>query len=305
MVDTKINICGLTLKNPIMTASGTFGYGKEFSELYDLNVLGGISVKGTTLEPRFGNSTPRIAECPAGLLNAVGLQNPGIDKALAEELPRLRKIFKGAIILNIGGFSPEEFGIIAEKADQSPFVDIIEVNVSCPNLHEGGKNFGVSAEGVAAVTKAVRRATSKPVFVKLTPNVTDITETSRAAEDSGADGLTLINTLLGMRINIKCGKPVLANLTGGYSGAGIFPIAVRAIYQAARAVKIPIIGVGGAARPEDVIEMLYAGASAVQIGSANLTDPYASKTAAENLPSVMEKYGITRLTDIIGAAHNG
>ena len=303
MVNTKVSLCGVELKNPVIPASGTFGFGYEFAELYDINVLGSISFKGTTEEERFGNPTPRIAECPNGMLNSVGLQNPGIDKVIAEELPKLRNCFSGPIVANIGGFSVGEFERSAARMDAEEQVEILEVNISCPNLHGGGQNFGTSVEGAAEVTRAVKAVTKKPVFIKLTPNVTDIVSIAKACEDAGADGISMINTLFGMRIDLRRKKPILAQKMGGYSGPSIFPVALRMVYQVYEAVNIPIIGIGGISTAEDVIEMMLAGAAAVEVGAANCVDPFASKKIVEDLPAVMEKYGITSLTDIIGMAH--
>ena len=295
-----VNLCGITLDNPVIPASGTFGYGYEYAELYDINCLGTFSFKGTTKEPRFGNPTPRIAECPSGLINSVGLQNPGVDAVIAHELPELRKIFRKPIIANISGFSIEEYVECCSKLDKEEQVAILEVNISCPNVHNGGMAFGTSPESAAAVTKAVKAVTTKPVFIKLSPNVTDIVAIAKACEDAGADGITLINTMLGMRIDIARRKPVIANKMGGFSGAAIFPIAVRMVYQVAHAVKIPVIGCGGVASAEDVVEMMMAGATAVQVGAENLRNPYACKEIIEELPFVMERLGIEKLTDIIG-----
>lgn len=303
MVDTKVTLSGIVLPNPVIAASGTFGYGYEFNEYYDINVVGGISFKGTTKEPRFGNPTPRIAECYGGLINSIGLQNPGIDKVISEQIPKLSKCYNNAIIANIGGFSVEEYVYCCEKINGVADVDIIELNVSCPNLHEDGKNFGTSCVEVAKVVKVVRNVTSKPLYIKLTPNVTDIAEIAKACEGEGADGISLINTLLGMRINLKTRKPVVANTMGGFSGKAILPVALRAVYQVYNAVKIPLIGIGGVASGNDVIEMMLAGATAVQVGSENLVNPYACKEIVENLPKIMEEYKIIKLTDIIGGAH--
>jgi len=303
MVDTKVTLSGLMLDNPIIPASGTFGYGTEFAELYDINILGSLSFKGTTAQERFGNPTPRIAECEGGMINSVGLQNPGLQAVCKHELPKLAKVFQKPVIANISGFSIEEYVECAEEMDKQASVGIIEVNISCPNVHGGGMSFGVSAEAAAEVTRAVKSVTKKPVYIKLSPNVTDITEIALACEDAGADGLSLINTLLAMRIDLKTKKPILTNKMGGLSGGAIFPLAVRMIYQVYEAVKIPIIGMGGVSSAEDVIEMMLAGASAVQIGAANLKNPYACKEIIENLPSTMEKYGIQSLKDIIGGAH--
>ena len=298
--DLSVELCGVTLDNPVIPASGTFGFGKEMSEIYDINILGSISFKGTTRDARFGNPTPRIAECPSGLINSVGLQNPGVDAVVAHELPELRKIFRKPIIANISGFSIEEYVECCQKLDKEEQVAILEVNISCPNVHNGGMAFGTSPESAAAVTKAVKAVTTKPVFIKLSPNVTDIVAIAKACEEAGADGITLINTMLGMRIDIARRKPVIANKMGGFSGAAIFPIAVRMVYQVAHAVKIPVIGCGGVATAEDVIEMMMAGATGVQVGAENLRNPYACKDIIEELPIVMERLGIEKLTDIIG-----
>lgn len=303
MVDTKVTLSGVELDNPIIPASGTFGFGYEFAELYDINVLGSFSFKGTTKEPRFGNPTPRIAECREGMINSVGLQNPGIDKVISEELPKLKKCFNKPVVANISGFSIEEYAYCCERIDKEEQVGIIEVNVSCPNVHNGGMSFGTDPSCAAAVTKAVKAVTTKPVYIKLSPNVTDIVSIAKACEDAGADGISLINTLMGMRIDLKTKKPVIANKMGGFSGRAIFPVAVRMVYQVYEAVKIPIIGMGGVATAEDVIEMMLAGATGVQVGAENLINPYAAKDIIEDLPRVMEKYGITSLKDIIGGAH--
>ena len=298
--DLSVELCGVALDNPVIPASGTFGFGKEMSEIYDINILGSISFKGTTRDARFGNPTPRIAECPSGLINSVGLQNPGVDAVIAHELPELRKIFHKPIIANISGFSIEEYVECCQKLDKEEQVAILEVNISCPNVHNGGMAFGTSAESAAAVTKAVKAVTTKPVFIKLSPNVTDIVAIAKACEEAGADGITLINTMLGMRIDIARRKPVIANKMGGFSGAAIFPIAVRMVYQVAHAVKIPVIGCGGVSSAEDVIEMMMAGATGVQVGAENLRNPYACKEIIEELPYVMERLGIEKLSDIIG-----
>lgn len=303
MVNTKVNLAGLELDNPIIPASGTFGFGLEFAELYDINILGSFSFKGTTKEPRFGNPTPRIAECTRGMINAVGLQNPGVDKVISEELPKLKKVFNKKVVANIGGFSVEDFVYTAEKLDKEDQVGILEINISCPNLHNNGVNFGNSAESAAEITRAVKAVTKKPVFIKLTPNVTDIVSIAKACEEAGADGISMINTLLGMRIDLMTKKPVIANKMGGFSGPAIKPVALRMVYQVYEAVKIPILGMGGIESAEDVIEMMLAGATAVSVGAANLVDPYACKKIIENLPAVMEKYGIENLEDIIGGAH--
>ncbi len=302
MVNTKVTLSGITLDNPVIPASGTFGYGYEFAELYDINLLGSFSFKGTTKEPRFGNPTPRIAECTGGMINSVGLQNPGVDKVISEELPKLAKCFHKPVIANVSGFSVEEYADTCEKLDKEPQVGILEVNVSCPNVHHGGMSFGTSPEAAAEVTKAVKAVTTKPVYIKLSPNVTDIVSIAKACEQAGADGISLINTLLGMRIDLKTKKPVIANKMGGFSGSAIFPVAVRMVYQVAEAVNVPVIGMGGVSSAEDVIEMMLAGATAVQVGAANLTDPFICKKIIEDLPLVMEKYNIKDLNDIIGGA---
>ena len=298
--DLSVELCGVALDNPVIPASGTFGFGKEMAEVYDINILGSISFKGTTRDARFGNPTPRIAECSSGLINSVGLQNPGVDAVIAHELPELRKIFHKPIIANISGFSIEEYVECCSKLDKEEQVAILEVNISCPNVHNGGMAFGTSPESAAAVTRAVKAVTTKPVFIKLSPNVTDIVAIAKACEEAGADGITLINTMLGMRIDIARRKPVIANKMGGFSGAAIFPIAVRMVYQVAHAVKIPVIGCGGVSSAEDVVEMMMAGATAVQVGAENLRNPYACKEIIEELPYVMERLGIEKLTDIIG-----
>lgn len=300
MVDTKVNLSGLILENPIIPASGTFGFGQEYKDFYDINILGSISIKGTTVDYRFGNETPRIAECTSGLINSVGLQNPGIDKVVSEELPNLAKIYKKKIIANISGFSIEEYVECAKKIDIVENVGIIEVNVSCPNVHNGGMAYGVSAKSVSEVTKAVKEVAKKPVYIKLSPNVTDIVEIAKACESFGADGLSLINTLLGMRIDIRKKAPVIANKMGGFSGPAIFPVAVRMVYQVANAVKIPVIGMGGVSSAQDVIEMMMAGASAVQVGSANLVNPFVCKEIIDDLPQIMSELGIKSLSEIIG-----
>ena len=302
MVNTQVSLSGWTLDNPVIPASGTFGYGKEFSELYDINILGTFSFKGTTLEPRFGNPTPRIAECTGGMINAVGLQNPGIRHVIAHELPELKTFFHKKVIANISGFSIDEYAECCRLVDGEEQVGLIEVNISCPNVHGGGMAFGVCPENAAAVTRAVKAVTTKPVYIKLSPNVTDIVAVARACEQAGADGLSLINTLLGMRIDLKTRKPVIANTMGGFSGPAIFPVALRMVYQVARAVSIPVIGMGGVSTAEDVVEMMLAGATAVQIGAQNLVDPFVCPTIIRDLPRVMERYHITRLQDIIGGA---
>ena len=303
MVDTKVVLSGLELDNPVIPASGTFGYGYEFAELYDINLLGTFSFKGTTKEARFGNPTPRIAECESGMINSVGLQNPGVEKVISEELPKLKKCFNKKVIANVSGFSIEEYAYTCEKLDKEEQVGILEVNVSCPNVHNGGMSFGTLPESAAEVTKAVKAVTKKPVYIKLSPNVTDIVSIAKACEDAGADGISLINTLLGMRIDLKTKKPVIANKMGGFSGSAIKPVAIRMVYQVYEAVKIPIIGMGGISTAEDVIEMMLAGATGVQVGAANLVNPYCCKEIVEGLPEVMEKYKINSLKDIIGGAH--
>ncbi len=295
-----VNLCGIELDNPIIPASGTFGYGYEFAELYDINILGTFSFKGTTKDPRFGNPTPRIAECPNGMINAVGLQNPGVEKVISEELPKLKKCFDKKIMANVSGFAVDDYAYTCEKLDKEEQVGWLEVNVSCPNVHGGGMSFGTNPEAAAEVTKAVKAVTTKPVIIKLSPNVTDIVSIAKACEDAGADGISLINTLLGMRIDLKTKKPVIANKMGGFSGSAIFPVAVRMVYQVANAVNIPVVGMGGVSSAEDVIELMLAGATAVEVGAMNLVDPYASKTIIEDLPRVMDKYGINNLSDIIG-----
>lgn len=297
---TEVNLCGVRLKNPVVPASGTFGFGVEMAGVYDLDILGGISLKGTTLEPRYGNECPRIAECPDGMINSVGLQNPGVDALVNEKLPALRRVFKGAVIANISGFSVDEYVAACSKADAAPQTDIIEVNVSCPNVHGGGLAFGTSPQSAAQVTEAVKRVCRKPVFVKLSPNVTDIASIARACEQAGADGLTLINTVLGMRINIAARRCVTHEKYGGFSGRAIFPIALRMVNQVRHACSLPIMGCGGVSCAEDVIEMMMAGASAVQVGAENLRNPFVCKQIVENLPSVMQKYGIDELNSIVG-----
>ena len=303
MVNTSIELCGVKMDNPIIPASGTFGFGYEFNDWYDINILGSFSFKGTTKEPRFGNPTPRIAEVPSGMLNAVGLQNPGVHKVISEELPKLKEVFHKPVVANISGFSQEEYVYCCELIDKEEQVCIIEVNISCPNVHNGGMSFGTLPESAYEITKAVKAVTTKPVIMKLSPNVTDITVIAKACEEGGADGISLINTLLGMRIDLKRRKPLLANTTGGLSGPAVFPVAVRMVYQVYNAVNIPIVGMGGVTTAEDVIEMMLAGATAVQVGAANLVDPFACKKIIEELPRVMEKYGIENLTDIIGGSH--
>lgn len=300
-----VNLCGEELDNPVIPASGTFGYGYEFAELYDINCLGTFSFKGTTKEPRFGNPTPRIAECTAGMINAVGLQNPGVDKVISEELPRLKKCFNKKVMANVSGFSIDEYAYTCEKLDSQEQVGWLEVNVSCPNVHGGGMSFGTDPKAAAQVTKAVKAVTKKPVIIKLSPNVTDIVSIAKACEDAGADGISLINTLLGMRIDLRAKKPVIANTMGGFSGSAIFPVALRMVYQVSSAVNIPVIGMGGVSSAEDVIEMMLAGATAVEIGAANLVDPFICKKIVEALPAAANKYNINELKDIIGGAHNG
>ncbi len=295
-----VNLCGIELDNPVIPASGTFGYGYEYADLYDINVLGTFSFKGTTKDPRFGNPTPRIAECYSGMINAVGLQNPGVEKVVAEELPKLAKCFNKKVMANVGGFSIEEYVYTAKKLDEQEQVGWIEVNISCPNVHGGGIAFGTNPEAAASVVKAVKAEVKKPVIVKLSPNVTDIVAIAKACEDAGADAISLINTMLGMRIDLRTKKPVIANKMGGFSGPAIFPVALRMVYQVANAVKVPVIGMGGVSTAEDVIEMMLAGATAVQVGAANLVDPYVCKDIIEKLPEVMDKYNINNLNEIIG-----
>ena len=296
-----VSLCGIELDNPVIPASGTFGYGYEFAELYDINVLGTFSFKGTTKDPRFGNPTPRIAECSSGMINAVGLQNPGVEKVIAEELPKLAKCFNKKVMANVSGFSVEDYAYTCEKLDPCEQIGWLEVNVSCPNVHGGGMSFGTSPEAAAEVVRAVKKVTTKPVIVKLSPNVTDIVSIAKACEAAGADGISLINTMLGMRIDLRRRTPVIANKMGGFSGPAIFPVAVRMVYQVSHAVNIPVVGMGGVSCAEDVIEMMMAGATAVEIGAANLVDPFVCKQIVEELPTVMEKYGISNLSDIIGA----
>ncbi len=303
MVNTAVSLCGVKLTNPVVPASGTFGFGYEFNDIYDINILGAISIKGTTKEARFGNALPRIAECTSGLINSIGLQNPGIDAVIEKEIPRLRQVYRKPIISNISGFSIEEYVECCEKMNKVDDVDILEVNISCPNVHNGGMSFGTLPENAEAVTKAVKKVTDKPVFIKLTPNVTDIVSIAKACEQGGADGISLINTSQGMRVDLKTRKPVIANKIGGFSGRAIFPIAMKMVYQVYEAVKLPIMGIGGVATAEDVIEMMMAGATAVQVGAENLVNPYACKEIIENLPKVMEKYKINDLNEIIGVAH--
>lgn len=300
MGSLKVNLCGIELDNPIIPASGTFGFGYEFADIYDINVLGTFSFKGTTKDSRFGNPTPRIAECSNGMINAVGLQNPGVDKVIGEELPRLSKCFNKKVMANVSGFAVEDYAYTCEKLDKCEQVGWLEVNVSCPNVHGGGMSFGTEPSAAAEVTRAVKAVTTKPVIIKLSPNVTDIVSIAKACEEAGADGISLINTLLGMRIDLKTRKPVIANKMGGFSGPAIFPVAVRMVYQVTNAVNIPVIGMGGVSSAEDVIEMMLAGATAVEVGAANLVDPYACRDIINDLPRVMEKYGIDNLSDIIG-----
>ena len=303
MVDTRVDLCGIELENPVIPASGTFGYGYEFAELYDINCLGTFSFKGTTKDPRFGNPTPRIAECTAGLINAVGLQNPGVDAVIAQELPKLKKVFHKPVMANVSGCSVDEYVEVCRKLDAQTQVGWLEVNISCPNVHGGGMAFGTDPKAAAEVTAAVKQVTHKPVIMKLSPNVTDIVCVARACEEAGADAVSLINTVLAMRIDLKTRKPILANVTGGLSGPTVFPLALRMVYQVASAVKIPVVGLGGVSSAEDVIEMMLAGATAVEVGAANLVEPYACQTILKDLPGVMEKYGISNLTEIIGEAH--
>ena len=303
MGSTKVILSGWELDNPVIPASGTFGFGKEFAAFYDINCLGTFSFKGTTREARFGNPTPRIAECREGMINSVGLQNPGVDHVIAHELPEMKNYFHKKVIANVSGFSVEDYAVTCEKLDKEEQVGILEVNVSCPNVHNGGMSFGTTPEAAAEVTRAVKAVTTKPVYIKLSPNVTDIVSIAKACEEAGADGISMINTLLGMRINLKNKKPVVANKMGGFSGPAIFPVAVRMVYQVYDAVKIPIIGMGGVSTAEDVVELMLAGATAVQVGAANLVDPFACKKIIEDLPLVMKKYGIENLSDIIGGAH--
>ena len=307
MVNTKVDLCGITLDNPVIPASGTFGFGYEFAEIYDINCLGTFSFKGTTLEGRFGNPTPRIAECPDGMINAVGLQNPGVDKVIAEELPKLAKVFHKPVMANVSGFSVDDYVETVRRLDQDPAankqIGWFEINISCPNVHGGGMAFGTCPQAAEEVTAAVRKVTKKPLFIKLSPNVTDIAEIARACEAGGADGISLINTLLGMRIDLKTRKPVIANKMGGFSGHAILPVALRMVYQVYEAVNLPIIGMGGVSSAEEVVEMMLAGATAVEIGAANLIDPFASQKIIEDLPLVCEKYKIKEVKEIIGGAH--
>lgn len=300
MVNLSVELAGMKMDNPVVPASGTFGFGKEFNEFYDINILGSFSFKGTTKDARFGNPTPRIAECTAGIINAVGLQNPGVDHVIAHELPELKKFFHKKVIANVSGFSVDDYAYTCEKLDKEEQVGILEVNVSCPNVHGGGMSFGTSPECAAEVTKAVKAVTHKPVFIKLSPNVTDIVSIAKACEEAGADGICLINTLLGMRVDIKRRKPVIANTMGGFSGSAVFPVAVRMVYQVSKACSIPVMGCGGVTTARDVIEMMMAGATAVQVGAANLVDPFACKKIIEDLPGVCEDLGIEKISDIIG-----
>ena len=305
MVNTKVTLCGLELDNPVIPASGTFGYGYEFAEIYDINCLGTFSFKGTTRDPRFGNPTPRIAECPAGLINSVGLQNPGVEAVVARELPKLKEVFHKPVMANVSGFSVDDYAYTCEKLDREDQVGWLEVNISCPNVHNGGMAFGVTPEGAAEVTRAVKAVTKKPVIMKLSPNVTDIAAIARSCEAAGADGISLINTVLSMRIDLKTKKPVVANVMGGLSGPAVFPLALRMVWQVCEAVSIPVVGMGGVSSAEDVIEMMLAGASAVEVGAANLVDPCACQKIVRDLPRAMEQYGINDLKEIIGGARHG
>ena len=299
------NLCGIDLDNPVIPASGTFGFGYEFAKWYDINCLGTFSFKGTTKDPRFGNPTPRIAECTAGMINSVGLQNPGVEKVITEELPKLKEVFRKKVMANVSGFSIEDYAYTCEKLDREEQVGWLEVNISCPNVHGGGMSFGTDPKAAAEVTAAVKKVTAKPVIMKLSPNVTDITEIAKACEGAGADGISLINTLQGMRISLKTRKPILANVMGGVSGPAVFPVALRMVYQVCRAVKIPVVGMGGITTAEDVLEMMMAGACAVEVGAANLADPYACRKIIEDLPAAMDKYGIKELKELGGAVQNG
>ena len=305
MVNTKVTLCGLELDNPVIPASGTFGYGYEFAEIYDINCLGTFSFKGTTRDPRFGNPTPRIAECPAGLINSVGLQNPGVEAVVARELPKLKEVFHKPVMANVSGFSVDDYAYTCEKLDREDQVGWLEVNISCPNVHNGGMAFGVTPEGAAEVTRAVKAVTKKPVIMKLSPNVTDVAAIARSCEAAGADGISLINTVLSMRIDLKTKKPVVANVMGGLSGPAVFPLALRMVWQVCEAVSIPVVGMGGVSSAEDVIEMMLAGATAVEVGAANLVDPYACQKIVRDLPRAMEQYGINDLKEIIGGARHG
>lgn len=302
-MNTKVTLCGIELDNPVIPASGTFGFGYEFAELYDINELGTFSFKGTTRDPRFGNPTPRIAECTSGMINAVGLQNPGVEAVIAWELPKLKQCFHKPVMANVSGFSVEDYAYTCEKLDKEEQVGWLEVNVSCPNVHGGGMSFGTQPEAAAQVVKAVKAITTKPVIIKLTPNVTDIVSIAKACEDAGADGISLINTMLGMRIDLRRKKPIIANTMGGFSGPAIFPVALRMVYQVSKAVSVPVVGMGGVSSAEDVIEMMLAGATAVEIGAANLVNPFASRDIVRTLPETMAKYGINNLSEIIGGAH--
>ena len=302
MASLSVNLCGIQLDNPVIPASGTFGYGYEYAQLYDINELGTFSFKGTTKDPRFGNPTPRIAECTAGMINAVGLQNPGVEKVISEELPKLKDCFHKPVMANVSGFSVENYAYTCQQLDKQEQVGWLEVNVSCPNVHGGGMSFGTQPEAAAEVTRAVKAVTTKPVIIKLSPNVTDIVSIAKACEEAGADGISLINTMLGMRINLRTRKPVIANTMGGFSGPAIFPVAVRMVYQVANAVKIPVVGMGGISSAEDVVEMMLAGATAVEVGAANLVNPYICRDIIRDLPRVMEKYRIENLSEIIGGA---
>ena len=304
-MNTKVTLCGLELDNPVIPASGTFGYGYEFAELYDINCLGTFSFKGTTREPRFGNPTPRIAECPAGLINAVGLQNPGVEAVIARELPKLKEVFHKPVMANVSGFSVDDYARTCEKLDREDQVGWLEVNISCPNVHNGGMAFGVTPEGAAEVTRAVKAVTKKPVIMKLSPNVTDIAAIARSCETAGADGISLINTVLSMRIDLKTKRPVVANTMGGLSGPAVFPLALRMVWQVWEAVSIPVVGMGGVSSAEDILEMMLAGATAVEVGAANLVDPWACQKIVRDLPRAMEQYGIHDLREIIGGAHHG
>lgn len=305
MVSTKVTLCGLELDNPVIPASGTFGYGYEFAEIYDINCLGTFSFKGTTRDPRFGNPTPRIAECPAGLINSVGLQNPGVEAVIARELPKLKEVFRKPVMANVSGFSVEDYAYTCEKLDREDQVGWLEVNISCPNVHNGGMAFGVTPEGAAEVTRAVKAVTKKPVIMKLSPNVTDVAAIARSCEAAGADGISLINTVLSMRIDLKTKRPVVANVMGGLSGPAVFPLALRMVWQVCEAVSIPVVGMGGVSSAEDVIEMMLAGAAAVEVGAANLVDPCACQKIVRDLPRAMEQYGINDLKEIIGGARHG
>ena len=300
MGSMKVNLCGIELDNPVIPASGTFGYGYEYAELYDINELGTFSFKGTTRDARFGNPTPRIAECTAGMINAVGLQNPGVERVISEELPRLATCFHKPVMANVSGFSVEDYAYTCQRLDAEPQVGWLEVNISCPNVHGGGMSFGTDPKAAAEVTAAVKKVTTKPVILKLSPNVTDIVSIAKACEDAGADGISLINTMLGMRIDLNRRRPVIANKMGGFSGSAIFPIAVRMVYQVANSVKVPVVGMGGVSCAEDVLEMMMAGATAVEVGAANLVNPYICRDIVRDLPRVMEKYRVENLCDIIG-----